>query len=154
MLHILFICHGNICRSPMAEYLMAELLRREGLDACVAVASAAVSDEESGNDMSYPARLELEKRRIPAPKRAARQLIAADGERFDLLIGMDRGNLAHMQRICPDAKAKMSLLLSHCGEVGSVADPWYTHNYAEAFSDIRRGCLGLLKEIKENIYES
>ena len=154
MLHILFICHGNICRSPMAEYLMAELLRREGLDTCVAVASAAVSDEESGNDMSYPARLELTRRNIPAPKRAARQLTARDGEDYDLLIGMDRANLVYMQRICPDAKAKMSLLLSHCGETGSVADPWYTHNYAEAFSDIERGCLGLLKEIKENIYES
>ena len=133
---------------------MAELLRREGLDSRVCVASAAVSDEEIGNDMSYPARLELTKRHIPAPTRAARQLTARDGEDYNLLIGMDRSNLVYMQRICPDAKAKTSLLLSHCGEIGSVADPWYTHNYAEAFSDIERGCLGLLKEIKENIYES
>ena len=133
---------------------MAELLRREGLDERVAVASAAVSDEEIGNDMSYPARLELTKRHIPAPTRAARQLTARDGEDYDLLIGMDRSNLVYMQRICPDAKAKTSLLLTHCGETGSVSDPWYTHNYAEAYRDIERGCLGLLKEIKENIYES
>ena len=148
MFNILFICHGNICRSPMAEYLMTELLRREGLDTRVAVASAAVSDEESGNDMSYPARLELEKRGIPAPTRAARQLTAQDGERFDLLIGMDRANLSRMERICPSAAHKMSLLLTHCGENSSVADPWYTHNYAEAYRDIERGCLGLLEELK------
>ena len=148
MLHILFICHGNICRSPMAEYLMAELLRRAGLDERVTVSSAAVSDEEVGNDMSFPARLELTKRHIPAPTRAARQLTARDGEDYDLLIGMDRANLVYMQHICPDAKTKMSLLLSHCGEPGSVADPWYTHNYAEAYRDIERGCLGLLEELK------
>ena len=148
MLHILFICHGNICRSPMAEYVMAELLRRAGLDERVTVSSAAVSDEEVGNDMSYPARLELTKRHIPAPTRAARQLTARDGEDYDLLIGMDRSNLVYMQRICPQAKAKMSLLLTHCGENSSVADPWYTHNYAEAYRDIERGCLGLLEELK------
>ncbi len=148
MLSILFICHGNICRSPMAEYLMAELVRRAGLSECVSVASAAVSDEEEGNDMNYPARLELSKRGIPAPRRSARQLTAADGERYDLLIGMDRGNLARMERLAPAAVGKMSLLLSHCGENSSVADPWYTHNYDEAYRDIERGCLGLLNEIK------
>ena len=148
MKRILFICHGNICRSPMAEYVMAELLRRAGLDGRVEAASAAVSDEEIGNDMNYPARLELTKRHIPAPKRAARQLTARDGEEYDLLIGMDRGNLSRMERICPGAADKMSLLLSHCGENSSVADPWYTHNYDEAYRDIERGCLGLLEEIK------
>lgn len=147
-IRVLFICHGNICRSPMAEYLMAELVRKAGLSDRVTVASAAVSDEEEGNDMNYPARLELEKRGIPAPRRAARRMTAADGENYDLLIGMDRGNLSAMERIAPKAKEKMSMLLSHCGERSSVADPWYTHNYDEAYRDIERGCLGLMKEIE------
>ena len=148
MIKILFVCHGNICRSPMAEYLFADMLRKAGLDDRVSAASAAVSDEEEGNDMNYPARLELTRRGIPAPPRAARQMTAEDGERFDRLICMDRGNLSRMERIAPRAKEKMSMLLSHCGENGSVADPWYTHNYGEAFRDIERGCLGLLEEIK------
>ena len=150
MKKILFICHGNICRSPMAEYLMAELLRREGLDTCVAVASAAVSDEESGNDMSYPARLELEKRGIPAPKRAARQLVAADGERFDLLIGMDGANLRNMSRIAGgDPLGKIRHLMSFTDCPHDVADPWYTGDFTATWDDVLPGCRALLQYCEE-----
>lgn len=125
-MRILFICHGNICRSPMAEYIMKELVKREGVAGDWEIESAAVSREEIGNPVYPPARRKLLEQGIPCGHHAARQMTRADYDRFDLLIGMDRSNLRTMQRICggdPDGKARRSpthgipAILMPCGRI-------------------------------------
>ena len=145
-LSILFICHGNICRSPMAEFIMKDLTEKAGLSACIHCASAAVSREELGNDVYPPARRTLARHAVPCPPRAARQMTAADYDRFDLLIVMDRGNLRRARAICGgDPAEKIRLLLDYAGRPGQeVADPWYSGDFEEAFRDILAGCRGLL----------
>ena len=141
---ILFICHGNICRSPMAEMIMKELVRRRGLEDCFDIASCAISREEIGNPVYPPARAELVRRGIPCEKRRARQLTRGDYDAYDLLICMDGMNVDFAMRILgSDPQGKVHKLLEYAGG-GDVTDPWYTDRFDEAYSVIEAGCEALL----------
>lgn len=146
MKNILFICHGNICRSPMAEFVMNDLLQRAGLSGCAQVASAAVSAEELGNPVYPPARRKLAEHGIRCDGKTARLLQAADYQTYDLLIGMDRRNLEAMRRICgSDPDHKLCLLLDFTAQPRDVADPWYTRDFEQTWLDITAGCTALLQ---------
>ena len=150
MVKILFVCHGNICRSPMAEYRLRVLVREAGLQARITAASAATSAEELGNPVYPPARRKLAEHGIACAGHAARQLQRADYDRYDLLIAMDEENLAGMRRICGgDPAGKMRLLLSYTDTPRAVADPWYTGDFEAAWQDIDRGCRALLAALTE-----
>lgn len=146
MIRILFVCHGNICRSPMAEYVMKDLVRRAGLEAQFEIASAATSTEEIGNPVYPPARQKLAEHGIGCSGHAARQLTRQDYETFDVLIGMDSANLRNMRRICGgDPEKKIHLLLDYANRPGQeVADPWYTGDFSKTWEDVLQGCQGLL----------
>ena len=149
MSKILFVCHGNICRSPMAEFIMKDLVRKAGLADRFHIGSAATSREELGNPVYPPARRKLAEHGIACAGHAARQLTAQDYENYDLLIGMDRENLRNMRRICGgDPDGKLSLLLDHTGRSRDVADPWYTGDFEATWQDVLAGCQALLAEIR------
>ena len=147
MTKILFICHGNICRSPMAEFVMKDLVKKAGLASQFHIESAATSREEIGNTVYPPARRKLAEHGISCEGHAARQLTNRDYDEYDLLIGMDQANLRDMYRICGgDYAEKMSLLMDHTAHPGNVADPWYTEDFEATWQDVLDGCQGLLKE--------
>lgn len=148
MIRILFVCLGNICRSPMAEFVMKDLVEKSGAADQFFIASAATSTEEIGNPVYPPARRELAKHGIGCAGKTARQMTVADYARYDLLIGMDRGNLRNMRRICGgDPEGKIRLLLDYTDRPGEVADPWYTGDFEAAWRDVSAGCRGLLKTL-------
>ncbi len=150
MTKILFVCHGNICRSPMAEYVMKDLVKKAGLADRFAIASAATSTEEIGNPVYPPARRKLQEHGISCAGHAARQLRREDYRSFDLLIGMDRANLRNMLRVCGgDPEGKISLLMDHTSRKGEVADPWYTGDFEATWRDVLEGCGALLEQLKE-----
>ena len=147
MKKILFVCHGNICRSPMAEYVMKDLVQKAGLTDQFYIASAATSREEIGNPVYPPARRKLAEHGISCAGHAARQLTRRYYADYDLLIGMDSANLRDMRRICGgDPDGKISLLLDHTSRPGDVADPWYTGDFQATWLDVLEGCRGLLTE--------
>ena len=146
MKKILFVCHGNICRSPMAEFVMKDLVKKAGLSSQFHIESAATSREEIGNPIYPPARRKLTEHRISCGGHAARQLTKSDYNAFDLLIGMDKANLRNMQRICDgDPDGRIHLLLDYTRHPRDVADPWYTGDFEATWQDLRAGCQGLLK---------
>ena len=148
MKRILFICHGNICRSPMAEFVMKDLVKKAGVESPFHIESAATSREEIGNPVYPPARCKLAEHGISCGGHAARQLTKRDYDKYDLLIGMDSANLKNMQRICGgDYAGKMSLLMEHTARPGDVVDPWYTGDFEATWRDVLAGCQGLLQEI-------
>ena len=149
MHRILFVCHGNICRSPMAEFGMKALVKKAGLEREFAVASAATSTEEIGCPVYPPARRKLAEHGIGCAGHAARQLTAADYDHWDYLVGMDGANLRNMRRICGgDPEGKISLLLDWADRSGDVADPWYTGDFDATWRDVLAGCSGLLAHIR------
>ena len=152
MVKILFVCLGNICRSPMAEYIMKDLVKKAGLDNRFVIASAATSREEIGNPVYPPARRKLAEHGIGCEGHAARQLVSRDYDRFELLIGMDHANIRNMQRICGgDTEGKIHLLMEYSGKPGKeVSDPWYTDDFETAWKDILTGCQGLFRSLQEN----
>ena len=147
MIKILFVCHGNICRSPMAEFVMKDLVRKAGLESQFHIASAATSAEEIGNPVYPPARRKLAEHGINCSGKTARQLTRADYDRYDLLIGMDNANLRNMRRIC-GGKGRIRLLLEFTGRSGEVADPWYTGDFEATWQDVLEGCSGLLRHLQ------
>jgi protein-tyrosine phosphatase len=150
MTNILFVCHGNICRSPMAEFVMKDLVKKAGLESQIRIASAATSTEEIGNPVYPPARRKLAEHGIGCAGKTARQLTRADYGQYDLLIGMDSANLRNMRRIClGDPEVKIHLLLEYTGHPGDVADPWYTGDFETTWRDVLEGCMGLLEQSKE-----
>lgn len=149
MIKILFICHGNICRSPMAEFVMKDLVRKAGLESQFHIASAATSTEEIGSPVYPPARRKLAEHGIKCSGKTARQLTRTDYDRYDLLIGMDNANLRNMRRICGgDSDGKIRLLLEFTGRSGEVADPWYTGDFEATWRDVLEGCSGLLRHLQ------
>lgn len=149
MKSILFVCHGNICRSPMAEFVMKDLVQKAGLEHAFSIASAATSTEEIGNPVYPPARRKLAQHGIGCAGHAARQLRRDDYDRYDYLIGMDSANLRNMHRICGgDPAGKISLLLDWTDRPGSVADPWYTGDFEATWQDVLEGCRNLLEQIR------
>ena len=150
MIKILFICHGNICRSPMAEFVMKDLVEKAGLGKEFEIASAATSTEEIGNPVYPPARRKLSENGISCTGKTARQLQKSDYARYDYLVGMDSANLRNMHRICGgDPAGKISLLLDWTARPGSVADPWYTGDFEATWQDVQEGCQGLLAAISD-----
>lgn len=146
MIKILFVCHGNICRSPMAEFVMKDLVEKAGLKDRFHIESAATSTEEIGNPVYPPARRKLAEHGISCAGHAARQLTRKDYDQFDWLIGMDFANLRNMRRMCGgDEQNKIHLLMDYTHRPGEVADPWYTGNFEATWQDVREGCEGLLQ---------
>ena len=146
MTKILFVCHGNICRSPMAEFVMKDLVKQTGLEDQFQIASAATSTEEIGCPVYPPARRKLAEHGISCAGKTARQLTKAGYAQYDLLIGMDQANIRNMNRICGgDPDGKIKLLLDFTDRPGDVADPWYTGNFDATWRDVLEGCQRLLK---------
>lgn len=151
MAKILFVCHGNICRSPMAEFIMKDMVKKAGLSQQFEIASAATSTEELGRPVYPPARRKLQEHGIGCAGKTARQLTRHDYGSYDLLIGMDSANLRNMTRICGgDPDGKLRLLLDYTGQARSVADPWYTGDFEAAWQDIVAGCAALLRTLQED----
>ncbi len=149
MIKILFVCHGNICRSPMGEYIMKKLVQQAGLGDRYEIASAATSTEELGNPVYPPARAKLAEHGIDCSGHHARQITKKDYEYYDLLIAMDRENLYYINRICgADTEGKVHLLLEYADLDREIADPWYTRDFETAWKDIYAGCRGLLEEME------
>ena len=148
MKKILFVCHGNICRSPMAEFIMKRLVADAGREEEFEIASAATSTEEIGHPVYPPARRKLAEHGISCAGKTARQLTRRDYEHYDLLIGMDRYNLANMRRMCGgDPDGKIHLLLDYTDHPRDVADPWYTDNFDATWRDCLEGCTALLQTL-------
>ncbi len=149
MTRILFICHGNICRSPMAEFVMKDLVKKAGLEGRFQIESAATSTEEISNPVYPPARRKLAEHGIDCTGKTARQLTNGDYDRYDLLIGMDQENLRNMHRICGgDFDGKIHLLMDFTDRPGDVADPWYTDDFETTWRDVLEGCKGLLERLQ------
>jgi len=145
MKKILFVCHGNICRSPMAEFVMKDLVQKAGLESKYYIESAATSTEELGNEVYPPAKRKLAEHGISCKGKTARQMTRNDYNRFDLLIGMDDWNIRNMQRICGgDPEGKIHKLLDYTNRTGDVADPWYTGDFETTWRDVLEGCRALL----------
>ena len=141
MIKILFVCHGNICRSPMGEFVLKDMVKKAGLEDRFFIASAAVSREELGNPVYPPARREMAKHGVSCDGHKARQVTMADYEKFDRIYYMDASNARYLSRMLPHDPDKIRPLLSHDG-----ADPWYTGNFTETWNDIVEGCTTIMEE--------
>ena len=161
---VLFICHGNICRSPISEFVLKDMVeklgiadkfefvfrdmvRRAGREDEFYIESAATSREEIGNDTHPGTKGKLRENGIPFERHYARQITKADYDKFDYLIGMDDANVRNIQRICGDPEHKITKLLDHAGANRSIADPWYTGNFDETYDDVIEGCEALREEL-------
>lgn len=150
MIKILFICHGNICRSPMAEFVMKDMVRKSRLENQFYIASASTSAEELGNPVYPPARRKLAEHGIDCSGKTARRLTKSDYAQYDLLIGMDQANRRNMHRMYGgDPEGKIHLLLDFTNRPGNVADPWYTGDFEATWQDVEQGCQGLLHALAQ-----
>lgn len=149
LIKILFVCHGNICRSPMAEFIMKYLVKESGNEEKFFIESAATTNDEIGNDIYPNAKSELKKNSIPFERRQARKIKRSDYSKWDYIICMDNENLDDILYIMGgDEDNKVKLLLDFTGEHKEVSDPWYTRNFALAYSEIYRGCKALLRHLE------
>ena len=150
MIKILFVCLGNICRSSAAEYIMRDLLKKEGLTDKVYVESKGISSEELGNPMYPPMRRILEDKGIDCRFHRARQIDRHDYDKFDIILGMDQYNMRSLNRLFDDVNHKIKLLPLY-GNLGCIDDPWYTREFERAYEEIEVSCKGLLKELEEKM---
>lgn len=152
-MRILFVCHGNICRSPMAEFVMKHLVAEAGLSDQFEIASAATSTEEIGNPVYSPARRKLAEHGIGCEGKTARQMTRDDYRYYDKVVAMDRNNLRNLRRMFgDDTEHKISLLMDHTRRPGDVADPWYTGDFEATWRDVLEGCRGLLDEMATDFF--
>ena len=152
MIRILFVCHGNICRSPMAEFVMKDMVKRKGLAGQFEINSAATSTEEIGNPVYPPARKALSEHGISCDDKTARRMTKGDYDYYDYIIAMDKNNIRNIERIVGEDKDhKISLLLSYSGIDRDISDPWYTGNFDATWNDVVKGCKGLLEYIENEI---
>lgn len=152
MVKVLFICHGNICRSPMAEFILRDLAEKAGLGGRIQTASAATSTEEVGNPVYPPARRKLAEHGIRCDGKRSRQLCRRDYREYDLLIGMDDANIRNALRICGgDPDGKIHRLMDCTDRPGPVADPWFTDDFDTAYRDIAEGCRCLLQRLRDRL---
>lgn len=150
MIKILFVCHGNICRSPMAEFVMRDLTNKKGIAEQFEIASAATSTEEIGNPVYPPAKRKLKEHGISCVGKTARQMTKADYAYFDYIIAMDRFNLRNMTKFAGnDPDNKVSLLMDFTNHPGDVADPWYTGDFDTTWNDVYEGCVGILNKLNK-----
>ena len=148
MKRVLFICHGNICRSPMGEFILKEMVKDQ--PGAFEIASAAVSREELGNPVYPPARRELALHGIACQGKTARQVTRKDYETYDALLCMDHSNVRNLLRIIgSDPQGKVHLLMDYTDTPGEVSDPWYTGDFSRAYADIEKGCRGYLASLKD-----
>ena len=144
MIKILFICHGNICRSPMGEYVLKDMVAKRGISDLFEIASAAVSREEIGNPVYPPARRELQKHGISCAGKTARQITRADLDAYDRIYYMDSSNRRNLERLFPGVAGKWAPLLNR-----DVADPWYTGDFTRTWEDLVEGCSRIWEECTE-----
>ena len=148
MTKILFICHGNICRSVMAEYMMRYFIKEQGREAEFQIDSAAATTEEIGNEMYPPAKRKLEEKGIPYGRHRARLVRPSDYDLYDYIIGMDEENMQDMKRIfAKDPVGKIAKMMSFAGEERSVSDPWFTRDFETTYQDLYAGIQGLLNRL-------
>ena len=148
MIKLLFVCHGNICRSPMAEFVMKNIVNESGISDNFYIESAATSTEEIGNPVYPPVKARLAKHGIGCKGKTARQITLDDYDKFDLIIGMDSENYRNMLRVFRnDPDDKVHLLMSYAGLDRDVADPWYTRNFEDTWNDVNEGCKALLESL-------
>ena len=146
MIRVLAICHGNICRSPMCEFILKDMIRQKGLEDEFYIESCATSTEEIGRSLHPGSKRKLDEMGIPNERRRARQLTREDYDAFDYLICMDEWNVRNIMRIIRrDPENKVHMLLEYAGERREIADPWYTGNFDETYEDLIRGCTGFLQ---------
>ncbi|MCD8366192.1 MAG: low molecular weight phosphotyrosine protein phosphatase [Clostridiales bacterium] len=151
MIKVLFVCHGNICRSTMAQSVFTYLVQQVGLEDTFSIDSAATSREEIGNPPHYGTKRKLAEEGIPLIPHSAVQMTRRDYLEYDYLIGMDRANIRNMERIAGgDPQSKMYKMLEFAGKDRDVADPWYTGDFDATFRDVMAGCKGLLAYIRKN----
>ena len=152
MIKILFVCHGNICRSPMAEFVMKDLVNKKGMADQFEIASAATSTEEIGNPVYPPAKRKLKEHGISCEGKTARQMTKEDYAYYDYIIAMDRFNLKNMTRfVGNDPDNKVSLLMDFTSHPGDVADPWYTGDFDATWDDVNEGCICILKKLNKKV---
>lgn len=149
MKKIIFLCHGNICRSPMAEYVMKDLVARKGLSDRFEITSGAVSDEELGNPIYPPAQRKLREKGVPFGHHSAHKISKAEYDDQDMIIVMDRSNLRWLSRIVGDLDGKVHMMMEFAGQSRDVADPWYTGDFEQTYRDVLAGCEGLLKILEQ-----
>lgn len=149
MIRIMFVCHGNICRSPMAEFILKDMVNKKGIGDRFCICSSATSTEELGNPVYPPARARLALSGISCEGKRSVQIKKSDYFDYDLLICMDSNNLRNIKRIIPDdPQEKIKKLMDFTGRGGDVADPWYTGDFETTFQDISEGCTALLKYLE------
>lgn len=152
MVKILMICHGNICRSTMAEFVLKDMVHKLNLSDHFIIDSAGTSREELGNDTHHGTKSILTAHHIPFTKRHARQVLKSDYAYYDYLICMDHNNVRNLTRIVGnDSEHKISLLLEFAGRSDNIADPWYTGNFTTTYDDVVEGCQGLLEKIRRTV---